>query len=198
MNQRYDVTLHEHHIHTYSVYAPSEQEAREHVLRDYARNRLPFRRKGNLRSMRLESSPGSGTRPAETRGLYVDTGTAPCPRTLSLDMLCQQLPGPLSCLRPFDDPVVLICRDPRLKPVLPPNRILRSASGDLTGMISGPFFLCGFRDGDLVSLTDELLSKYALVFQFPDRFLKCGKGIMALPLRPEPENGTPPDAAPLS
>ena len=186
MNQHYDITLHEHHIHTYTVSAASEQEARAQVLRDFSRNRLPFHRKGNLRSLRLECCPGSLSRSPEKRGLYVDTGTAPCPRTLSLDNLYAQLQGPLSCLTPFDDPVVLICRDPRLKSVAPPNRILRNRDGDLSGIICGPFFLCGLQDGALVSLPEDLMSKYALLFQFPDRFVNCGKGIIAVPLRPEP------------
>ena len=70
---------------------------------------------------------------------------------------------------------------------MPLNRAVRDEYGEVIDIIAGDFFLCGLGDGDFVSLPKELQEKYAKLFEYPETFLRMGKGIMVIPVEPAKE-----------
>ena len=98
---------------------------------------------------------------------------ADIPHTLK-DM--QQLVGGyIEIIRPFDDPVVLVCDE---EGKLKGYELNRSIVGK--DIIAGTFFLAGIAEEDLTDLPDDMAEKYEAVFKSPQAFFKSPRGILAV------------------
>ena len=83
--------------------------------------------------------------------------------------------GYIEIIRPFDDPVVLVCDE---EGKLKGYELNRAIVG--TDIIAGRFFLAGVDEEDLTDLSDELTEKYEVLFKFPQVFIRSPRGILAL------------------
>ena len=111
------------------------------------------------------------------RILIVEPGKQPrradIPHTLR-DM--QQTVGRyIEIIRPFDDPVVLVCDE---EGKLKNYELNRAIAG--VDIIAGTFFLAGIDEEDLTDLSDALSEKYEAVFRFPQVFIRSPCGILVL------------------
>lgn len=108
--------------------------------------------------------------------LIVEPGQQPrkadIPHTLR-DMQ-QTVGGYIEIIRPFDDPVVLVCDE---EGKLKGYELNRSIVGK--DIIAGTFFLAGVDEEDLTDLPDELAQKYAALFKSPQVFIHSPRGIVA-------------------
>ena len=111
------------------------------------------------------------------RILIVEPGLRPrradIPHTLR-DMQ-QTVGGYIEIIRPFDDPVVLVCDE---EGKLKGYELNRAIAGE--DIIAGTFFLAGFAGEDLTDLSDDLVEKYEALFWSPQVFIQSPRGILAL------------------
>lgn len=89
--------------------------------------------------------------------------------------------GPIQAVYPFSDPVAIVCNDEGKLLGLEYNRALRDDDGSVYDILCGPFFICGLGEEDFTSLSEELLRKYAQLFQHPELFLRVGNNLMVIP-----------------
>lgn len=111
------------------------------------------------------------------RILIVEPGQPPrradIPHTLR-DMQ-QTVGGYIEIIRPFDDPVALVCDE---EGKLKGYELNRAIAG--VDIIAGTFFLAGIGEEDLTDLPDEMVEKYEAVFRSPQVFVRSPRGILAL------------------
>ena len=111
------------------------------------------------------------------RILIVEPGKHPrradIPHTLR-DMQ-QTVGGYIEIIRPFDDPVVLVCDE---EGKLKNYELNRAIAG--VDIIAGTFFLAGIDEEDLTDLSDALSEKYEAVFRSPQVFIRSPRGILVL------------------
>ncbi len=109
--------------------------------------------------------------------LIVEPGQPPrradIPHTLR-DMQ-QTVGGYIEIIRPFDDPVALVCDE---EGKLKGYELNRAITG--VDIIAGTFFLAGIGEEDLTDLPDEMVEKYEEVFRSPQVFVRSPRGILAL------------------
>ena len=87
----------------------------------------------------------------------------------------QTVGGYIEIIRPFDDPVVLVCDEEGKLKGYDLNRAI--AGKDI---IAGTFFLAGVDGEDLTDLSDDLMKKYEELFRSPQIFIRSHRGILAL------------------
>lgn len=90
----------------------------------------------------------------------------------SLSAMQEVVGGYIQAVYPFEEPVALICNDEGKLMGLPPNRALRTESGEIYDIIAGTFFLCGAPpDSDhFADLTPEQIETFLRYFQLPELF----------------------------
>lgn len=108
--------------------------------------------------------------------LIVEPGQKPrradIPHTLR--DLQQTVGGYIEIVRPFDDPVALVCDE---EGKLKGYELNRAIAG--VDIIAGTFFLAGIDEEDLTDLPDELAEKYETLFRSPQVFFRSPHGILA-------------------
>lgn len=108
--------------------------------------------------------------------LIVEPGQPPrradIPHTLR-DMQ-QTVGGYIEIIRPFDDPVALVCDEEGKLKGYELNRAIVGKD-----IIAGTFFLTGIGEEDLIDLSDELAEKYEALFRSPQVFFRSPRGILA-------------------
>ena len=87
----------------------------------------------------------------------------------------QTVGGYIEIIRPFDDPVVLVCDE---EGKLKGYELNRAVVGK--DIIAGTFFLAGIDEEDLTDLPDDLAEKYEALFRSPQVFIRSPRGILAL------------------
>lgn len=89
--------------------------------------------------------------------------------------------GSIEVVKPFNDPVAIVCNDEGKFMGLEPNRGLSYNNGECYDIIVGTFFIClAITDsGKLESITDELASKYLKMFYEPELFMMVNGNIIA-------------------
>jgi len=109
--------------------------------------------------------------------LIVEPGLQPrradIPHTL-LDMQ-QTVGGYIEIIRPFEDPVALVCDEEGKLKGYELNRAIVGVD-----IIAGTFFLVGVDDDDLIDLPDEMAEKYEALFRSPQVFVRSPRGILAI------------------
>ena len=78
-------------------------------------------------------------------------------------------------IRPFDDPVVLVCDEEGKFKGYELNRAIVGKD-----IIAGTFFLAGIDEEDLTDLPDDLAAKYEAMFSSPQVFIRSPRGILVL------------------
>ena len=63
---------------------------------------------------------------------------------------------------------------------LEPDRAIRNEERDILDIISGTFFICGLRENDFDSLTEEQMIYYSNQFRNPETFLWNGNNLVVL------------------
>ena len=102
----------------------------------------------------------------------------------SLESMQAVVGGTIQAIYPFEDDVALICNDDGKLLGLPLNRALYLPDGKtLYDIISGTFFICGIRDDDFISLTDEYIQTYTRRFAMPELFLGHNGKIVVVPVK---------------
>jgi len=66
----------------------------------------------------------------------------------------------------------------------PLNRALQDDSGRIYDIIAGTFIIIGLGIDDFESLTEEMLTKYAKLFHYPETFVKINGKLHAIPYDP--------------
>ena len=118
----------------------------------------------------------------EIHVLYVQPGKYPeeriIPNTLSASQ--KLVGGNIECCCPWRDSVCIVCNDSGKIDELPPNRLYGH-----TDFLAGPFFVCGSRGGDFVSLTDKQFGHYEKMYHHPIVFLPTPHGPLPMKCTPE-------------
>ncbi len=83
--------------------------------------------------------------------------------------------GYIEIIRPFDDPVALVCNEEGKLDGYELNRAIVGKD-----IIAGTFFLSGIDEEDLTDLPDELAEKYEALFRSPQVFVRIPRGILVL------------------
>lgn len=97
-----------------------------------------------------------------------------------LESLQKQVGGYIEAVRPFEDPVAIICNEEGKLQNMPLNRALYDKSGDMCGLIAGNFLVVGLGDEDFTSLSDEMMRKYEERFHYPEDFLEIGGQLIVI------------------
>jgi hypothetical protein len=87
----------------------------------------------------------------------------------------QTVGGYIEIIRPFDDPVVLVCDEEGKLKGYELNRYI--AGKDI---IAGTFFICGLGAEDFTDLPDDLAEKYERLFRYPQAFARVPNGILMI------------------
>lgn len=78
----------------------------------------------------------------------------------SLKTLQSMVGGTIECIYPFADRVGIVCNDEGKLLGLPPNRALRTESGQVYDIVCGDFLVVGLGKEDFCSLTPQQMSHY--------------------------------------
>ena len=87
----------------------------------------------------------------------------------------QTVGGYIEIIRPFEDPVALVCDEEGKLKSYELNRAIVGVD-----IIAGTFFLVGVDDDDLIDLPDEMAEKYEALFRSPQVFVRSPRGILAI------------------
>ena len=87
----------------------------------------------------------------------------------------QTVGGYIEIIRPFDDPVVLVCDEEGKLKGYELNRAIVGKD-----IIAGIFFLAGVEGEDLTDLSDDLAEKYEALFWSPQVFIRSPRSILVL------------------
>lgn len=99
----------------------------------------------------------------------------------SLEAMQQFVGSTIQAVYPFSDPVAVVCNDEGKLMGLEHNRALRDEAGNVYDILCGAFFLCALGEENFTSLSEDLLRKYARLFQHPELFLRVGNQLMVVP-----------------
>lgn len=93
----------------------------------------------------------------------------------ALGAMQQTVGGYIEIIRPFDDPVALVCDEEGKLKGYELNRAIVGKD-----IIAGTFFLAGIDEEDLTDLPDDLAEKYEAMFRSPQVFIRSPRGILVL------------------
>ena len=119
--------------------------------------------------------------------LMVEPGKAPYETQIGDDLRSMQaeVGGYIQAVYPFEQPVVLVCRESGKLDGLPLNRALRDADGDVYDIVAGKFFIVGLGQSDFTDLPHELAEQFAEQFRQPEIFMHVDGKIVAAPMPDE-------------
>ena len=90
---------------------------------------------------------------------------------------------------PFIDQVALVCTNDGKMKGLPLNRGIYDGNGSLMDIIAGDFFVCyaPVDSETFLSLPENLIRKYAKLFEHPERFVRTIEGLKVIKIVPYKE-----------
>ncbi len=111
--------------------------------------------------------------------LIIEPEKAPREAEIGNDLksLQEVVGGYIEVVYPYDDPVALVCNEEGKLTGLPLNRKLEDYD-----VIAGTFFICGLNEDNFGSLSPDLLEKYGEKFAQPEKFVRLGGRIIAIPM----------------
>lgn len=116
------------------------------------------------------------------RVLYVQPGKYPEERIIENNLKSMQklVDGDIEGVYPWRDYACIVCNDEGKLNNMPLNRLLEDYD-----ILEGSFFVCGLRDGDFTSLTDEQFKRYEKLYHDPIIFTETLLGIYPMKATPE-------------
>lgn len=119
---------------------------------------------------------------AQIRVLYVQPGKYPEERIVENDLKSMQklVGGDIESVAPWRANVRVVCNQKGKLNGMPLNRLLEDYD-----ILAGSFFVCGLRDGDFTSLTDEQFKRYEKLYHDPIIFTDTPLGIYPMKATPE-------------
>lgn len=116
------------------------------------------------------------------RVLYVQPGKYPEERIIENNLKSMQklVDGDIEGVYPWRDYACIVCNDEGKLNNMPLNRLLEDYD-----VLAGSFFVCGLRDGDFTSLTDEQFKRYEKLYHDPIIFTDTPLGIYPMKATPE-------------
>ena len=116
------------------------------------------------------------------RILYVQPGKYPEERIIdnTLKAYHSLVYGDIESVAPWRTNVRVVCNQEGKLNGMPPNRLL----GDYD-ILMGSFFICGLRNGNFISLTDEQFKRYEKLYHDPIIFTDTPLGIYPMKATPE-------------
>ena len=97
--------------------------------------------------------------------------------------------GKIEPTSPYDEDVCLICNRENKDNAMPYNRAIYSKDGEITDIIAGTFFICGYDGEQFISLTDEQLKRYTEMYECPERFMKLDGQIHVIRIHDREKGG---------
>lgn len=85
--------------------------------------------------------------------------------------------GKIEVLHTFNDNAVVICNRDGGKL----NRAIYDENSNLIDIAKGDFIVCGTKDDEFISLSENQLAKYNKQFFLPEQFIKTPDGIQTVP-----------------
>ena len=116
------------------------------------------------------------------RILYVQPGKYPEERIIDNTLKAYQslVYGDIESVAPWRTNVRVVCNQEGKLNGMPPNRLL----GDYD-ILMGSFCICGLRNGNFISLTDEQFKRYEKLYHDPIIFTDTPLGIYPMKATPE-------------
>ena len=104
-----------------------------------------------------------------------------------LESLQHEVNGYIECLG-LDENACIICNEEGKINGLELNRAIRDERGKIADIIAGTFLVVGSGEEDFDSLTPQQTEKYKKQFRYPETFMRFGREIVAIPIKPRTEN----------
>ena len=98
----------------------------------------------------------------------------------TLDAMQSMVCGYIQAIYPYEDSIAIVCNEEGKLLGMEPNRAIRNEDGDILDIICGTFFICGLSEDDFGSLTEEQITCYTKLFQYPETFLWNGYNLVVL------------------
>lgn len=100
----------------------------------------------------------------------------------SLESMQKLVGGYIEPIYPFEDEVAIVCNEEGKICGLPLNRALYDNEGEMVDVLAGTFFIC-YAPADsenFLSLPEELIHKYAEMFETPEEFYRMPWGFQVV------------------
>lgn len=110
-----------------------------------------------------------------------------------LESLQHEVDGYIEALG-LDEDACIICNEEGKINGMELNRAIRDENGKIADIIAGTFLIVGNGEEDFCSLKPDAMKRYKERFKYPERFMRFGGEIIAMPIRPE--RGRPQKAEP--
>lgn len=116
--------------------------------------------------------------------LIIEPGKTPHLADIKNDLKTLQeiVGGYIEVVYPFENSICLICNEEGKLIGLPLNRSLEDFD-----IIAGTFVIVGLGEDNFCSLTPDQVDKYRQKFEKPEIFLKMGRSIVSIPIKPGEE-----------
>lgn len=100
----------------------------------------------------------------------------------SLESMQKLVGGLIEEIMPFEDEVAIICNEEGKINGAPLNRALFGENGEILDILAGTFFLCyaPAESENFLSLDNELIHKYAEMFDKPEQFVRGPLGLQVI------------------
>lgn len=98
-----------------------------------------------------------------------------------LEALQKAVGGSIEAVYPFEDEVAVVCNEEGKINGLPLNRALYDDEHNMYDILAGRFLVVGLGREDFTSLTKEQEDKFYKLFEKPERFMRMGHEIIAVP-----------------
>lgn len=185
--KEFDVTITETLQKTVSIEAETKEEA-EQLVQEMWDNSDIILDTDDFADVEYKSDEGKEIEKLnELTVLLVEPGQYARMTTIDAGLSSMQeiVGGNIEALHYFKEPVVLICNEEGKLNGSELNRSIKDDNGKMVSIIAGTFFICGTGDEKFTSLPPEHRAKFEKMFKNPEAFLKMGKGIMAIPVKPK-------------
>ena len=104
----------------------------------------------------------------------------------SLEALQRTVGGSIEAYYPFAEQVCIVCNEEGKINGLPLNRAIRDEdTGEIIDIIAGTFFICDCSGEFFGSLSTEQQKRYLEKYRNPERFVRVGETIEAVPYKPK-------------
>lgn len=101
-----------------------------------------------------------------------------------LESLQHEVDGYIEALD-LDEDACIICNEEGKINGMELNRAIRDEAGGIMDIIAGTFLVVGNGEEDFCSLSPDAMKRCKERFKYPERFMRFGGEIIALPIRPE-------------
>ena len=99
-----------------------------------------------------------------------------------LEPLQKAVGGWIEAVYPWEDKAAIIVNEEGKLDQLPLNRALRTEDGEIYDITAGNMVIVGLGEEDFSSLTKDQLAHYEKLFHQPEKFIRLGGHLMAIPI----------------